>query len=583
MGTSPSNPRATTAAQIVHEAFDAYHTQFRALAQATADHFARCRWSEVHRISVDRLELYNVSVQSAVAQLRQVLGTWIEDRDHWPSIKRAYARIIAGRADEEIAETFYNSVTRRIFHTVGVDPAIEFVWFDPPLLHQGYHGQIIRTHPYRSDLTALVIQLLEEVPICAPYADLPRDAAWVAQSIQEHLHRVWHAHRFEAIEILRPVLYRGKAAYVVGRIVRGVRLLPIAIALLHKPDGVVVDATLLTERELSILFSFAHTYFHVDTDRPSYVVGFLHTIMPLKPLAELYIALGYHKHGKTVLYRDLHRHLSQTTDRFVIAPGTKGMVMAVFTLPSYEIVFKVIKDRFPFPKLATRRQVMERYKLVFHHDRVGRLMDTQEFEHLTLARERFDPALLKELQAVAPRTTLVREHDVVLIHVYTQRRVHPLNLYIKEVSPEKARTAIIDYGNAIKELAMANIFPGDLLIKNFGVTRNGRVVFYDYDELCLLEEINFRRMPKTHHYDDELVAEPWFSVGPNDVFPEEFRNLLGLPSDLRDVLEEVHGDLFTPEFWWSMQERIRAGEVLDFYPYAPERRYSNEPTPSRAT
>jgi isocitrate dehydrogenase kinase/phosphatase len=571
----------TTAAQIISQAFEAYHAQFRTLAQVTAEHFAQRRWGEVRRNAVARLDLYNEAVQGTVNELRRALGPWIENRDHWPAIKTAYARLIAGRVDEEIGETFYNSVTRRLFRTVGVDPAIEFVWFDPLLLPQGRNSRVTVSYPFDSfdqDLTGLVTRLLRELPIHAAYADLPRDATRVAQSIREHMAQVWQSDHFETLEILRPVFYRGKAAYIIGRLVRGIRLQPFALALLHEPEGVVVDATLLTERELSILFSFTHAYFHVDTDRPSHVVGFLHTIMPLKPIAELYIALGYHKHGKTVLYRDLHRHLRQTTDRFVVAPGTKGMVMAVFTLPSYEIVFKVIKDRFTSPKSATRRQVMERYKLVFHHDRVGRLMDAQEFEHLTLARERFDPLLLEELQQVASQAVVAREHDVVLTHVYTQRRVHPLDLYLKEVSPEKARAAVIDYGNAIKELAAANIFPGDLLIKNFGVTRNGRVVFYDYDELCLLTEVNFRRLPPATSYEDELAAEPWFSVGPNDVFPEEFRKFLGLPPELQEVMEEVHGDLFTPEFWWTMQERIKAEEEPDFYPYGEERRYAVGPS-----
>ncbi len=562
--------RPTTAARLIGQAFDAYHEGFRAMARTTADHFAHRRWEAMHRDAAVRLDLYNATVQAAVSQLRRVLGPWIEDRDHWPAIKAAYARILDRRPDEEIGETFYNSVTRRFFHTVGVDPAIEFIWFDPPYLPQ---GRAIRRYPYMPDLSGLMGRLLSDLPLGASFADLPRDAARVARSIQEHVRQIWHTERFEALEILRPILYRGKAAYVVGRVLRGTRLHPLAIALLHSPRGVTVDATLLTERELSILFSFAHTYFHADIQRPSHVVGFLRTLMPLKPIAELYIALGYHKHGKTVLYRDLHRHLKQTTDRFIMAPGTKGMVMAVFTLPSYEIVFKVIKDRFAFPKSATRRQVMERYKLVFHHDRVGRLMDAQEFEHLTLARERFDPELLAELQQVASQAVVVREHDVVLTHVYTQRRVHPLDLYIKEVSPEKARAAVIDYGNAIKELATANIFPGDLLIKNFGVTRNRRVVFYDYDELCLLSEVNFRRLPQATTYEDELAPEPWFAVGPHDVFPEEFRTFLWFPRELRSVMEEVHGDLFTPEFWWAMQERQRTGQEPDFFPYGAHRRY----------
>ncbi len=564
---------ASLASHIIYEVFTTYHNRFRELSQRAATLFAHRRWVDMRRNAVTRLDLYNDFVNQAVARLKATLGDWVLEREHWQDVKTYFANLIANRPDEEIAETFYNSVTRRFFHTVGVDRTIEFVWFDPLFLPQGEEDHIVRIYPYQDDLQALMLRLLEDLPFTASLVSPQRTAARVARSIREHVWQDWQVDRFESIQVLRPLFYRGKAAYVVGRIVRGMRLMPFALSFRHGVDGIVVVATLFTEQELSILFSFSHAYFHVDTDCPSEVVGFLHTIMPLKPVAELYNALGYHKHGKSVLYRDLHRHLRQTADRFIEAPGAKGMVMAVFTLPSYEIVFKVIKDRFAYPKSATRNQVMARYKLVFHHDRVGRLMDAQEFEHLTLPRELFDPELLAELQEIASKTVLVREHDVVLTHVYTQRRVYPLNLYLKEAPPEKAKNAIIDYGNAIKELAAANIFPGDLLLKNFGVTRNRRVVFYDYDELCLLTEVNFRRIPQARSYEDEMAAEPWYSVGPNDVFPEEFRTFLWIPPELKDVFEAHHGDLFTPAFWWEMQARVQAEEDPDIYPYARERQY----------
>jgi isocitrate dehydrogenase kinase/phosphatase len=295
--------------------------------------------------------------------------------------------------------------------------------------------------------------------------------------------------------------------------------------------------------------------------------------MPLKPVAELYIAIGYNKHGKTERYRALYRHLSNSNDKFEIARGAKGMVMTVFTLPSYDVVFKIIKDRFAYPKTSTRDQVMDRYRLVFKHDRVGRMVDAQEFEYLTFQRERFSQELLEELQAVAAQTVTVTDDEVIIKHLYTERRLYPLDLYIKEMGSEKAKAAVIDYGNAIIDLAAANIFPGDLFIKNFGVTRHGRVVFYDYDELTLLTECNFRKMPESRSYDDEVADQPWFAVAENDIFPEEFRRFLWFPGPLREVMEEQHGRLFTPEFWQELQQRTRAGELLDFYPYSQKKRF----------
>jgi isocitrate dehydrogenase kinase/phosphatase len=357
-------------------------------------------------------------------------------------------------------------------------------------------------------------------------------------------------------------------------------VLPIILPLLNLGDapgqGIIVDTVLLSEDDASVVFSFTRSYFHVEADVPGDVVGFLKSIMPLKPVAELYIAIGYNKHGKTERYRALYRHMANSNDKFEIARGAKGMVMTVFTLPSYDMVFKIIKDRFAYPKTSTRAQVMDRYKLVFKHDRVGRMVDAQEFEGLSFSRDRFAPELLQELQEVAANTVTVTEGEVIIKHLYTERRLYPLDLYIKEMNLEKAKEAVIDYGHAITDLAAANIFPGDLFIKNFGVTRHGRVVFYDYDELCLLTDCNFRAMPVSSTYEDELSDQPWFSVAENDIFPEEFRKFLWFPAPLRKVMEEHHSRLFTVDFWRGLQERTGAGEILDFFPYAQEQRFRQE-------
>ena len=333
-----------------------------------------------------------------------------------------------------------------------------------------------------------------------------------------------------------------------------------------------VDAILFNENEVSIVFSFTRSYFHVDMERPHELVDFLKSIIPLKRRAELYIAIGFNKHGKTELYRDLLRHLEHSTDQFEIARGEKGMVMTVFTLPSYDMVFKIIKDRIDPPKTVTRQEVIERYDLVFKHDRAGRLVDAQEFEHLTFERNRFSDALLAELAVVAPKAVVVSDDTVDIKHLYIERRLVPLNLYIKEASDQAAHLAVIDYGRAIKDLAATNIFPGDVLLKNFGVTRHGRVVFYDYDELCRITDCKFRKMPRPRSFEDEFEADPWFYVGPMDIFPEEFRTFLGLQEPLRSVFIEYHGDLFDAEFWKRMQARHRAGEVVDIVPYPDYRR-----------
>ncbi len=344
--------------------------------------------------------------------------------------------------------------------------------------------------------------------------------------------------------------------------------MPLTLALQHTAGGIDVDAVLLSADEVSIIFSFTRSYFHVEVHRPRDLVMFLKSIMPRKPIAELYIAIGYNKHGKTELYRDLIRHIETSTDKFEIAPGDRGMVMSVFTLPSFDVVFKVIRDRFAYPKTSSRRDVMDRYQLVFKHDRAGRLADVQEFEHLAFARERFSADLLAELAGEAAETVAIGTRMVEIKHVYVERRMTPLNLYIREAKLGDACNAIVDYGQAVRDLAATNIFPGDMLLKNFGVTRHGRVVFYDYDELCLVTDCNFRELPVASDEADEFGGEPWFYVGPSDIFPEEFINFMGLGGELRETFLKAHGEILTAQYWHGIQARHRAGELLDIIPYS---------------
>jgi isocitrate dehydrogenase kinase/phosphatase len=337
---------------------------------------------------------------------------------------------------------------------------------------------------------------------------------------------------------------------------------------------VVVDAVLLTENEVSILFSFTRSYFHVDVARPYDLVRFLRRLMPRKRIAELYISIGHNKHGKTELYRDLLRHLQSTNERFEHARGTRGLVMIVFTMPGYDDVFKVIRDTFPPPKRTTRRTVMAKYKMVFQHDRAGRLMDVQDFQHLQFDRSRFSKELLDELLSEAGRTVSMQGDSVIVSHVYVERRIVPLDVYVREALPSAAADAVLDYGQAIKDLASTNIFPGDLLMKNFGVTRHGRVVFYDYDELSPLTDVRFRAIPEPRDDHDAMSDQPWFAVGERDVFPEEHEHFLGLNKELKHLFNETHSDLFRVQPWIGIQERILDGELIEVFPYSEEARLS---------
>lgn len=557
---------ANLGARLIADAYADLESRFRIVTRRARIRFQERDWTGMAADARERLDLYERVAERTAERIGELLGDRREHHLVWASMKAVYSGLIADRDDWELAETYFNSVTRKIFTTVGVDPTIEFVDtdFDTPPSES-------ETPVYRSYGTMPIVELLhavlEDAQLGVDFADLDADIARAADAIDSHLTSIGALRVVDRTEVVDAVFFRGKGAYVIGRMYSGSHVVPLVLGLLHPAEGVVIDAVLLTENQVSILFSFTRSYFHVDVGRPWELIRFLRSLMPRKRLAELYISLGHNKHGKTALYRELRGHLSTSDDRFTMARGARGLVMVVFTLPGFDVVFKVIKDRFPPQKSTTREQVKEKYRLVFRHDRAGRLVDAQEFAYLALPLDRFDDDVLEALTTECGRSVEVDDETVTIRHAYVERRVIPLDLYLRDADPVLAREAIIDYGDTLRELAASGIFPGDLLLKNFGVTRHGRVVFYDYDELSRLQDCTFRPMPEPPDPVTEMSAEPWFSVGPSDVFPSEFSTFLGVTGEIRHAFVAHHSELFDYRWWRSVQERVAAGELIEIYPY----------------
>lgn len=568
MPPDPSAHWAETGAAVLLLALENYRERFGGITARAQRHFERRDWSAGQRDSGRRLDVYGECVAEGLSQLRARLGALADDRATWAAMRDAFARRLAGRGDAELAETFYNSCVRRTFHTVGVDPEVEFVSIALPAPPEPPGDVLVRTFPRHDRLDELMRDVLERQSFEVPWDDLAGDARRVASAIVAEA----DVRRIRAVEMAQPVFFRGKAAYLVGRLLTDGAAIPLLIVLRNPSGRVVVDAVLLSEDEVSIVFSFARAYFFVGHARPREVVDYLRAIMPRKPVSELYTSIGFHRHGKTELYRSLLLHMATSDDRFEVAPGQRGMVMCVFTLPGFDVVFKVIRDRFDPPKTATREEVRGKYRLVFRHDRAGRLVDAMEFEHLEFERERFAPELLVQLLALAGETVRVQGDRVVVRHLYTERRLRPLDLYLREADPAAAREAVQDYGQVLRDLAATDIFPGDMLLKNFGVSRHGRLIFYDYDELVPLSECRFREMPRSSADGDDTAGEPWYYVGERDIFPEEFRTFLGLRGELLAAFLAHHEELLDVPFWHRMQAELRRGEVLDIYPYRASRR-----------
>jgi isocitrate dehydrogenase kinase/phosphatase len=552
-------------------AFRDYQRQFQGITRRAKARFEHRDWRGGQRDAVERLELYGRVIAPIEDEVREILGATLLERRLWAAMKAEFSERNRAFPALELAETFFNSISRRIFDTVGVDPEVEFLSSDfdarPSAGPAAY-----RTYPVRAHLAEVVRDILADYWFTVAFENLRGEAQLVAEAIDRERQAAGIVPSIDVIEMIRWVFYRNKGAYLVGRVRCGDRVMPLVLVVLNEERGLVVDAALMSADEVSIIFSFTRSYFHVEVDRPRALVAFLKSIMPLKPTAELYNAIGYNKHGKTELYRELVCHIERSADRFEVARGDKGMVMIVFTLPTFDVVFKVIRDAFAHPKTTTRREVMDKYRLVSLHDRAGRLADVQEFEHLTFARDRFSDAILAELENEAAASVTVGAEIVHFKHLYTERRMVPLNLYLLEAEDRAACAAAVDYGQAVKDLAATNIFPGDMLLKNFGVTRQRRVIFYDYDELCLVTDCTFREMPQARDGDEEFASEPWFYVGPHDIFPEEFLTFLGLSGAPRAAFLQAHGDLLTPQYWRTMQARHRAGEVMDIIPYGRHRR-----------
>jgi isocitrate dehydrogenase kinase/phosphatase len=293
-----------------------------------------------------------------------------------------------------------------------------------------------------------------------------------------------------------------------------------------------------------------------------------------KTAAELYTMVGLQKAGKNLFYRDFLHHLKHSRDKFIVAPGIKGLVMAVFTLPSYPYVFKVIRDKIATSKDTDRQKVKQKYTLVKHHDRVGRMTDVLEYSDVAFPRERFSDELVAELTAVAPSVVEFHGDHLIVKHLYIERRVLPLNLYLERADDAQRAHAMREYGAAIKELAAVNIFAGDLLFKNFGVTRFGRVVFYDYDEIEYLVDCNFRKIPAPPPGWDDMSEDVWYGVGAHDVFPEEFATFLLTDPRTRDCFMATHAELLDAAWWQAMQREIRTGRLVEVLSYPDSARFA---------
>ncbi|MBI1395403.1 MAG: bifunctional isocitrate dehydrogenase kinase/phosphatase [Betaproteobacteria bacterium] len=563
-------------ARSMLEGFDRHYRIFREMSRDARRRFEARDWPAVHRAHAERIAFYDRRVQETVERLTREFDAEHLREALWSRIKLHYVGLLTDHRQPELAETFFNSVSCKLLHRtyyhndfIFVRPAVatELLDADAPSYRSYY--------PNKIGLRAVMRRILADTGLTLGFHRLRRDLLCVLRAARAGLPKPFRAEANHQIQVLCSPFFRNKRCYLIGKVVNGELELPFAIPIVHDDEGgLTLDALLLDARQIAPLFAFSRAYLMADMSVPSAFVAFLASMLPRKPKAELYTALGLQKHGKTLFFRDFLHHLKHSTDDFVLAPGIRGLVMIVFTLPSYPYVFKVIRDRISPTKDVSREIVKEKYMLVKRHDRIGRMADTLEYADVAFPRARFTQGLIDELMAEAP--SLIEEDGdaIVVKHLYIERRMKPLNIFLDDADDAQARDAVVDYGNAIKELSSVNIFPGDMLFKNFGITRGGRVVFYDYDEIVYMTECNFRRIPEARTPEDEMSAEPWYPVGPNDIFPEEFAPFLLSGTKVRTHFLAHHADLLDADFWNATKQRVQDGFIEDVFPYSPRARFA---------
>lgn len=576
--TSPS-PTARRIAKTILNGFEAYFADFQNITLGAKARFEKADWRGVQRSHAERIELYKRKVDQIRELTRDVTSKDINDLELWRQARTAYAQLVENHSNYEIAETFFNSIFCGQFQHEHIHDRYLFVKPSRPQDDKPLRGySIYVSYQVERGLVSLVSRILDDFAFSVPWENKKRDTANIVHAIQEYIMPNFTGDLADVrIDILESIFYRNKGAYLVGRVVHKGQIIPLVLPFLHNENnGIYVDTVIFEPDDVSIIFSFTRSYFMVDAPIPSRFVRFIRSLIPQKEVQELYNAIGFNKHGKTEFYRHIINHLKNSDDKFVIAPGIKGLVMCVFTLPSYDVVFKIIKDKFGSPKNVTEAIVKEKYKLVSRSDRAGRMADTQEYRNFIFYRNRFSDELIEELMEVAPSKITLTDKLLIVKHLYIERRMTPLNLYLNDATDEQIEDVMDEYGNAIKELAVANIFTGDMLLKNFGVTRHGRVVFYDYDEIAPITECNFRKIPEPNNFMEEMSSTPFYTVRENDIFPEEFPLFFAGNEKARQAFESKHADLYDYRYWQQIQRQVKEGYVADTFPYRRRKRFTRQ-------
>ena len=576
------NVIASKLARSVFAGFEAMFSQFLNITLGAQSRFEQRQYHSVQSAMRERLQVYEREVKNVSEAVRVIAYAELTCPQTWQLAKNIYGDMVQNHENKPIAHTFFNSTFGAIWDDKKIRTVHLFVlkakYRSEPRSYESLVSRVSLHNGFNNAVKTLITNQVFRVPFSHLELDVATLQSTLMQGAKQQCKQVYELINLNDgyIEYANSLFFRNKACYLIGRcIAKNGDNMPFAIAILNTDEGLKLDAVMMGADQLSLLFGFARTYFMVDTDKPARYVDYLSVLMPHKQRFELFNAIGFIKHAKTEFYRykvDTTKN-SPANFKYVTAPGTPGMVMLVFTIEGLDYVYKVIKDKFSAPKTATKAQVIDKYNFVKQADRVGRLVDTHEFRYLAFDLSRFSEELLEQMKSQIGSSIVISGKALILKHVYVERKMTPLNLYINQCDNKTLERVMHDYGKAIKELAGANIFPGDMLMKNFGVTRWGRVVFYDFDEICPLTDCNFRDVPQTQNALEELSSNSYFDIAENDIFPSQFKVFFSANEVAFNYFNNEHSNLFLATFWQDCQQQVHNGYLPDVYPYKQSWRF----------
>lgn len=571
-------------AGLIFSSFHTYYLKYEGITGRAKYRFLNREWAQDVQDGVSRINLHPEIMGKLKEDVRHVQPDENFIRQHWREIRTSYMRLVKEKSQvgnayrRDLVHTYFYMAQRIFFPRDSIDDPMGLVWDNRanPSIVPGF---VVKYEQGRSgQLRKLLAKIINKSPFSGHLAHAQDDALLGARALELGLQN--HGKNIEdlsSLELLSPVFYQTKRAYQVGRVVfKSGEFLPMVLGYAHPESGVQLDVVLVGEKDVSPLFSYTRSNFHVDVSAYREMVEYLVQMLPNKNRIDFLAAIGFHNPAKEYLKASLRAKLARPNAHFDFAIGVKGNATDVFSVTGFPFVFKIPRELSKKIDFVGRERIIENYRYVHRIDRVGRMLDGLRFQNMRFKKTNFTPELLAYLQENSPSHVRGEGDDVVFDDIFVQKKVIPLNVYLERADDKHTRSALIGLGECIKELISVGIFPGDLMAKNFGVDSDGKVVYYDYDDVDSVSKFQFRNIPAARNDDEETMAlTDRITAGDYDIFPEQIATFLLRPKDL-EMFRLYHADLLRAEGWNKLKQSYESGEIPDLFPYPESKRLRHD-------